>query len=106
MVARTVAAATAPAAKQHLNLTIKAVSRPKDTTGFVVLPRRWVVERILIRMVHARRHARDSERLMPHSEASPRCPSPHPAGTTPEWGPRLCGVRRSPRCSVSRLARS
>jgi transposase len=32
-------------AKRHLNLTIKTVSRPKDTSGFVVLPRRWVVER-------------------------------------------------------------
>lgn len=31
-------------AKQHLNLTIKPVSRPKDASGFVVLPRRWVVE--------------------------------------------------------------
>lgn len=31
-------------AKQHLNLTIKPVSRPKDAFGFVVLPRRWVVE--------------------------------------------------------------
>ncbi|MFF3632452.1 hypothetical protein [Streptomyces sp. NPDC002164] len=32
-------------AKQHLNLTIKPVSRPKDASGFVVLPRRRVVER-------------------------------------------------------------
>lgn len=28
-----------------LNLTIKTVSRPKDASGFVVLPRRWAVER-------------------------------------------------------------
>lgn len=32
-------------AKTYLNLTIKTVSRPKDASGFVVLPRRWVVER-------------------------------------------------------------
>ncbi|MFJ6651150.1 transposase [Streptomyces sp. NPDC091290] len=34
-------------AKQHLNLTIKPSSRPKDASGFIVLPRRWVVERWL-----------------------------------------------------------
>ncbi len=55
-------------AKQHLNLTIKPVSRPKDASGFVVLPRRWVVERSLAWMMHARRHARDYERLVQHSE--------------------------------------
>lgn len=40
----------------------------KDASGFVVLPRRWVVERSLARMMHARRHARDYERLVQHSE--------------------------------------
>ncbi|AGP51667.1 transposase [Streptomyces rapamycinicus NRRL 5491] len=55
-------------AKQHLNLTIKTVSRPKDSSGFVVLPRRWVVERSLAWIMHARRHARDYERLVQHSE--------------------------------------
>lgn len=34
-------------ANQHLNLTIKPVSRPKDASGFVMRPRRWVVERSL-----------------------------------------------------------
>lgn len=55
-------------AKRHLNLTLKTVSRPKDTSGFVVLPRRWVVERSLAWIMHARRHARDYERLVQHSE--------------------------------------
>lgn len=55
-------------AKCHLNLTIKTVSRPKDTTGLIVLPRRWVVERSLAWMMNARRHARDYERLVQHSE--------------------------------------
>lgn len=54
-------------AKQHLDITIKPVSRPKDASGFVVLPRRWVVERSLAWMMHARRHARDRERLIQHS---------------------------------------
>lgn len=34
-------------AKKHLNVTIKTVSRPNDTSGFLILPRRWVVERSL-----------------------------------------------------------
>ncbi|GAA0906959.1 hypothetical protein GCM10009574_099630 [Streptomyces asiaticus] len=34
-------------AKRHLNLTNKPVSRPMDASGFVVLPRRWVVEQSL-----------------------------------------------------------
>ncbi|MFJ8944625.1 hypothetical protein ACIRG4_15450 [Streptomyces sp. NPDC102395] len=32
-------------AKTRLGLTSKTVSRPKDASGFVVLPRRWAVER-------------------------------------------------------------
>ncbi len=55
-------------ARLRLKLTIKPVSRPKDTSGFIVLPRRWVVERSLAWMMHARRHARDYERLVQHSE--------------------------------------
>lgn len=51
-------------AKRHLNLTIKTVGLPKDTSGFVVLPRRWVVEHTLAWMMHARRHARDYEKLV------------------------------------------
>lgn len=63
-------------AKTHLNLTIKPVSRPKDTSGFVVLPRRWVVERSLAWMMHARRHARDIT-LMTRRLAR--------KGATPSW---------------------
>lgn len=46
----------------------QACQPPKDASGFVVLPRRWVVERSLAWMMHARRHARDYERLIQHSE--------------------------------------
>lgn len=56
-------------AKTFLNLTIKTVSRPKGAVGFVVLPRRWVVERSHAWVMHARRHARDYERLVQHSES-------------------------------------
>ncbi len=56
-------------AKTYLKLTIKTISRPKDASGFVVLPRRWVVERSHAWIMHARRHARDYERLIQHSES-------------------------------------
>lgn len=56
-------------AKTFLGLTIKTVSRPRNAVGFVVLPRRWVVERSLVWMMHAHRHARDYERLVQHSES-------------------------------------
>lgn len=55
-------------AKRRLNLTVETVSRPRDASGFVILPRRWIVERSLAWMMHARRHARDYERLVQHSE--------------------------------------
>ncbi|MEU1056958.1 transposase [Streptomyces sp. NPDC005876] len=56
-------------AKKNLDLTLKTISRPKDAVGFVILPRRWVVERSLAWIMHARRHARDYERLIQHSES-------------------------------------
>lgn len=56
-------------AKKYLDLTVKTVSRPKNAVGFVVLPRRWVVERSIAWVMHARRHARDYERLVQHSES-------------------------------------
>lgn len=59
--------------EEHLNLTIKTVSRPKNTSGWVLLPRRWVVERSLAWMINARRHARDYERLSQHSETLITC---------------------------------
>lgn len=42
---------------------------PKGTKGFVVLPRRWKVERTIGWCMNARRNARDYERLPQHSEA-------------------------------------
>jgi transposase len=56
-------------AKSFLHLTIKTVSRPKDAKGFVILPRRWVVERSLAWLSHARRNVRDYETRPEHSEA-------------------------------------
>jgi transposase len=50
-------------AKERLDIKIKTVRRPPDAKGFVVLPRRWVVERSLSWIMRARRHCRDHERL-------------------------------------------
>ncbi|MFI1400383.1 IS5 family transposase [Streptomyces sp. NPDC020681] len=55
-------------AQRSLGITIKVVPRPKDATGFVVLPKRWVVERSNSWTMRAR-YARDYERLMSHAEA-------------------------------------
>ncbi|GAB2991652.1 hypothetical protein GCM10023080_066790 [Streptomyces pseudoechinosporeus] len=56
-------------AKTHLDITIKTVRRPPDAKGFVVLPRRWVVERSWSWIMRARRHCRDHERLPEMSES-------------------------------------
>ncbi|AZM57694.1 hypothetical protein DMA15_15340 [Streptomyces sp. WAC 01529] len=53
----------------HLWMTLRPVLRPKGTRGFVVLPRRWKVERSLGWIMNARRNARDYERLPQHAEA-------------------------------------
>ena len=49
-------------AKQHVNTTMEIVKRSDAHRGFVVLPRRWVVERTLAWLVRHRRLARDYER--------------------------------------------
>ncbi|MFD8259594.1 hypothetical protein ACFV19_11755 [Streptomyces griseoluteus] len=56
-------------AHDRLWLTLRIVSRPKSTKGFVVLPRRGKVERTIGWCMNARRNVRDSERLPQHSEA-------------------------------------
>jgi putative transposase len=43
--------------------TIEVVSRPKDSRGFVLLPKRWVVERSLAWLGRFRRNSKDYERL-------------------------------------------
>ncbi len=59
-------------AKKYLNLTLETVNRPTDAGGFVLLPRRWVVERSIAWVMHVRRHASDA--------ASPAGPgNRHPA---------------------------
>lgn len=50
-------------AKDKLALTLQVVKRTDDMNGFVVLPRRWVVERTFAWLMHSRRLARDYETL-------------------------------------------
>lgn len=49
--------------------TLEIVSRPPDVKGFVVLPRRWVVERTFGWLGRYRRLARDYEHTVSSSEA-------------------------------------
>lgn len=55
-------------ANTKLGLVIRIVKRRSDTSGFTVLPRRWVVERTLAWITRHRRNARDYERLPANSE--------------------------------------
>jgi putative transposase len=45
------------------------VRRPPGSKGWILLPRRWVVERTLAWLLRFRRHSRDYERETPTSEA-------------------------------------
>jgi transposase len=56
-------------AKAVLHLTITIVKRTDDIKGFVVLPRRWVVERTFGWLTRHRRLVRDYERKPEHHEA-------------------------------------
>lgn len=49
--------------------TLRTVTRPRGAKGFIVLPRRWKVERTIGWVMNARRNVRDYERLPQHSEA-------------------------------------
>lgn len=59
-------------ARDTLRITVQIVKRSDDITGFVVLPRRWVVERSLAWITRHRRCARDYEALPVHHEAMVR----------------------------------
>lgn len=56
-------------ARKKLQLTLQIVKRSDNARGFVVLPRRWVVERTLSWICQRRRCVRDYERLQGHHEA-------------------------------------
>ncbi|HVN10709.1 MAG TPA: IS5 family transposase [Kineosporiaceae bacterium] len=56
-------------AAKVIRLTVTIVKRSDDTTGFAVLPRRWVVERTLAWLTGNRRLVRDYERRADTHEA-------------------------------------
>ena len=56
---------------------IEVVSRPEGSQGFVMLPRRWVVERTFAWLGRYRRHSRDYERFSESSEAMIKVSSIH-----------------------------
>lgn len=69
-------------AAENLALELAIVKRTDDLRGFIVLPRRWVVERTLAWITRRRRCARDHERLPESHEAMVR------------WAMTLVMVRR------------
>ncbi len=52
----------------RFQFVLSVVLRPKENRRFVLLPRRWVVERTFAWINHSRRLSKDDERLMPTSE--------------------------------------
>lgn len=48
---------------------LQTVLRPVEAKGFVVLPKRWIVERTFAWLTRYRRHSKDYERKTYHSEA-------------------------------------
>jgi putative transposase len=56
-------------AKDVLNLDIEVVERDKQTKGFILLPRRWVVERTFAWLSNYRRLSKDYEYHLQSSEA-------------------------------------
>lgn len=63
--------------REQLPWRLEIVRRPKDATGFVVLARRWVVERTFAWLGRYRRHSKDYERRTDSSESMIRLSAIH-----------------------------
>ncbi|MFE1873216.1 transposase [Streptomyces sp. NPDC059496] len=50
-------------------LVLAIVKRSDSMKGFVVLPKRWIVERLFAQLMRSRRLARDFERRIANAEA-------------------------------------
>lgn len=55
--------------EQTFGWILQTVLRPVGVKGFVVLPKRWIVERTLAWLVRHRRHSKDYEKTTASSEA-------------------------------------
>ena len=60
------------ARQRSLRWKLEIVNRPRDTKGFVLLPKRWVVERTFAWLGRSRRLSKDYERRIESSEAMVR----------------------------------
>jgi len=56
-------------AKKYLGCAWTAILRPKNVKGFILLPRRWVVERTFAWVLNARRLSRDYEKTRHSAQA-------------------------------------
>jgi putative transposase len=90
------------ALRPWLKWRLEVVSRPPGSKGFVLLPKRWVVERTFAWLGRARRLSKDYERTTASSEAMIRvrsiqmmlgrlCPKPTPKFKYRESKPNLPG---------------
>lgn len=59
------------------HFVVTTVLRPLGVKGFVVLPKRWIVERTFAWLGRYRRHSRDYERFAESSEAMVKVSSIH-----------------------------
>ena len=55
--------------KETLGWILQTVLRPVGIKGFVILPKRWIVERTFAWLARYRRHSKDYERTTASSEA-------------------------------------
>jgi len=55
--------------KAKLGVLLQAVLRPAEVKGFVVLPKRWIVERTFSWLIRYRRNSKDYEKLPDSAEA-------------------------------------
>lgn len=63
--------------RRRLPWSLEVVSRPKDVRGFVLLPKRWVVERTFAWLGRSRRLSKDYERRTDSSECMVRFSAIH-----------------------------
>jgi putative transposase len=63
--------------RRRLPWRLEIVSRPKDAKGFVLLPKRWVVERTFAWLGRSRRLSKDYERRVDSSECMVRISAIH-----------------------------
>jgi putative transposase len=80
-----------PWRKSCLNLKLRVVKRSDRTKGFVVLPRRWIVERTFARLNRCRRLAKDWENLNRKALAFLRLASIRPSSENVVIPPDLSG---------------